>query len=161
MDFQETESPSDTDGVTRNSVKEGTKPQTQEGSKQSQEGQKESLIHRLFSRKSSSKQSDYSETASFSQESTSIQRLTESVSEISANPQRQHQNTHDLNTPENVADSRNTSLVPNWTLEKIVQPTLDLINDQDPKIKEDLLRIILQYLQDQGWRTLVAPLTSV
>lgn len=42
------------------------------------------------------------------------------------------------------------SAVEGWTLESVVQPTLDLINYDDPKIQEDVLRIVIQYLQDQG-----------
>ena len=42
------------------------------------------------------------------------------------------------------------SAVDGWTLESVIQPTMDLINYEDTKIKEDVLRIILQYLQDQG-----------
>ncbi|KAJ3307036.1 hypothetical protein HDV03_003363 [Kappamyces sp. JEL0829] len=37
-----------------------------------------------------------------------------------------------------------------WALELITQPR-NLINQSDPKIKEDILRIILQYLQDEGY----------
>jgi hypothetical protein len=37
-----------------------------------------------------------------------------------------------------------------WNLESVIQPNLDLINCEDSRIKEDVLRIILQYLQDQG-----------
>lgn len=53
-------------------------------------------------------------------------------------------------TPGHTPMNSLVSAVDGWTLESVIQPTMDLINYEDTKIKEDVLRIILQYLQDQG-----------
>jgi hypothetical protein len=37
-----------------------------------------------------------------------------------------------------------------WNLEKMVQPQ-ELFDSKDPMIQEDILRLICQYLQDQGY----------
>jgi hypothetical protein len=44
----------------------------------------------------------------------------------------------------------NPTLQPQWNLEKMVQPQ-ELFDSKDPVIQEDILRLICQYLQDQGY----------
>jgi WD40 repeat protein len=46
--------------------------------------------------------------------------------------------------------SQSLKLTQNWNLDNIVQPR-DLIDEKDPEIEKDILRIICQYLQDKGY----------
>ncbi|KAJ3258981.1 hypothetical protein HK103_003122 [Boothiomyces macroporosus] len=45
----------------------------------------------------------------------------------------------------------NSNVKHEWDLNKITQPSQELFNAKDGRIKQDILRLIIQYLQDEGY----------
>lgn len=50
-------------------------------------------------------------------------------------------------------NKEDTILNKSWILDNIIQPNDDLLNYEDPKIQQDILRLIVQYLQDEGFHS--------